>query len=203
MTLWGFAVQDYAVILQALSIMATAFFAIKGLNTWRKQLIGKRRIEVAEAALVAAYNAREAMSMIRHPAVWAGEGTTRQRESGESATLAQSRDREFITLERMKGSHSEFVELEKARVLCEVHFGPEAAAPFTAILQGRHNVFIAASTLLGYTEREPQGAGEHVRELRSEILEGFGRASEADKIAKKVADAVEAIDALCRRQLKA
>jgi hypothetical protein len=59
-----------------------------------------RRIEIAEEALVTAYNARAAMSTIRHPAIMAGEGATRQREDGESEALSLSRDREFITLER-------------------------------------------------------------------------------------------------------
>jgi len=203
MELWGYPIQDWAVVLQAVSIMATAIFAIKGLRAWRQQLIGKRQIEVAEAALVAAYNAREAMSMIRHPGLLTGEGGSRQREAGESEALSQVRDREFVPLERMRKAHADFVELERVTVFCEALFGSEAASPFKAIIQARHDVWLAANTLLGFNARERDLQGEYVRELRREILQGFGRAGETDMIAKKVTEAVGKIEALCRPYLEA
>jgi hypothetical protein len=42
-----------ATVLQAISVAVAAFFAILGLNAWRRQLIGKRKVEIAEEALLA------------------------------------------------------------------------------------------------------------------------------------------------------
>ena len=41
-----------AVIVQAAAIVVTAAFAVFGLRAWRKQLIGKRKVEIAEETLV-------------------------------------------------------------------------------------------------------------------------------------------------------
>jgi hypothetical protein len=141
-------------ILQAVSITVTALFAIAGLRAWKRQIIGKRRIEVAEEALLAAYKARNAMSYVRNPASFGGEGATRPRREGEDQGIAMARDAEFAPLERLQKANADFAELEKTRLLCEVHFGPEAAEPFNAILESRNAVWIAASTLVGYTEHQ-------------------------------------------------
>ena len=45
---WEDFFEHAPAILQAVSIAVTAVFAIIGLNAWRRQLIGRRRFEVAE-----------------------------------------------------------------------------------------------------------------------------------------------------------
>jgi hypothetical protein len=39
-------------LLPAVAIAVTAVFAILGLNAWRRQMVGKRKFEVAEEGLV-------------------------------------------------------------------------------------------------------------------------------------------------------
>jgi hypothetical protein len=190
-------------ILQAVSITVTALFAIAGLRAWKRQIIGKRRIEVAEEALLAAYKARNAMSYVRNPASFGGEGATRPRREGEDQGIAMARDAEFAPLERLQKANADFAELEKTRLLCEVHFGPEAAEPFNAILESRNAVWIAASTLVGYTEHQRELQAQWIQRLRRDIWESYGAPDTKDAIAEKVTEAVKKIEGLCRPHLKA
>jgi hypothetical protein len=67
-------VKIAAPALQALAILVTAIFASLGLNAWRRQLLGKRRFEVAEEVLLAAHKAKLSLAYVRNPAGWtAGE----------------------------------------------------------------------------------------------------------------------------------
>ncbi len=42
-------------LIQAVSVAVTAVFAVIGLRAWRRQLLGRRKIEIAEGTLLAAY----------------------------------------------------------------------------------------------------------------------------------------------------
>lgn len=46
------AIRILGTILQTASIVLTALFAIAGLEAWRRQLLGKRRMEVADARVL-------------------------------------------------------------------------------------------------------------------------------------------------------
>lgn len=209
MKLWGVSIQGYAVILQAVSIFATAVFAIIGLNAWRRQLIGKRRIEVAEEALLAVYKTKDAMSYIRSPGAFADEGRTRARTEHEKEDdLARTKDTFFVPLERMHKVREDFAALQKVRLLCVVYFGVETGEPFDAILRARRSVSVAAGMLLemvGKLGAQTQQSQEFMEQMKREIWEGYGTSGdiEKDSIFKSVTEAARKIEALCRPHLKA
>lgn len=140
-------------VLQAVSVAATAVFAILGLRAWRRQLIGRRKIEIAEGTLLAAYKVKEAVAYIRNPGALVG-ASTRQRQPDEPEGLARLRDTYFVPLERMQKTSGDFAEFEKMQLLCQVYFGPAAGDPFERVKKARHTVWVAATMLL-------QTAGEH------------------------------------------
>ena len=45
-------IKIVGVVVQAVSIAVTAYFASRGLSAWRHQLLGRRQVEVAAAPLV-------------------------------------------------------------------------------------------------------------------------------------------------------
>jgi hypothetical protein len=99
-------------VLQAASVAVTAVFAVIGLRAWRRQLLGRRKIEIAEGTLLAAYKIKEAMAYIRNPGAFVG-GSTRPRQADEPEGLASLRDSYFVPLERMQKTSGDFDEFEK------------------------------------------------------------------------------------------
>jgi hypothetical protein len=67
-----------ATIIQAISSAAIAFFAVQGLRAWRRQLVGKRRFEVAEEAVLSAYRVAEKLEWIRNGAAFENEMAARR-----------------------------------------------------------------------------------------------------------------------------
>ena len=61
---------QFAAVVQAIAVVVTACFASLGLNAWRRQLVGKRRLEVAEEMLLAAYKAENNLRHVRNPTTW-------------------------------------------------------------------------------------------------------------------------------------
>lgn len=49
------------------------YVALEGLHVWKRQLVGKDEYDLAKKLMFNFYQYREAMSMVRHPAVWAFE----------------------------------------------------------------------------------------------------------------------------------
>lgn len=192
-------------VLQAVSIAATAVFAIIGLRAWRRQLLGRRKIEVAEGTLLATYKVKEAMSYIRGSGFVVG-GSTRQRQPDEPEGLASLRDSYFVPLERMQKTSSDFAEFEKMQLLCQVYFGHEAGQPFERVKKARHTVWVAATMLL-------RTAGEHgmdsdsnrrlVQKWCSQIWESYSMEGEkTDELTDTVTRAVTDIETMCRPHLK-
>ncbi len=60
------------VILAGVAIFG-AFVALKGLNTWQRQLKGQSEYELSRRILVTLYKYRDAIYGLRHPAMWVEE----------------------------------------------------------------------------------------------------------------------------------
>jgi len=198
-------VKIVAAALQALAILVTAIFATRGLHAWRGQLVGKRKFEIAEETLLAAYKVKNAMSYVRNPGAFSGEGGTRPRSDAESADdLARAKDVYFVPLERMQKTSGDFAEFEKQRLLCQVHFGADAIRPFDAILGARHTVAVAARMLISTAGDRLVQPGFR-EQLKGQIWESYSSEGDVskDSITKSVVDAVTEIEAMCRPYLKA
>lgn len=81
-------------VIQAIAIATTAAFAVAGLRAWRRELVGRRKFEIAEQTLSAFVEARDALAYVRSPLVYRGEGRSRPRDSGilDSEALESKRD---------------------------------------------------------------------------------------------------------------
>lgn len=196
-------------ILQAISVAVTAVFAVLGLRAWRQQLIGKRKIEIAEQALLAIYKVKNALSYIRNPGSMGGEGQSRPGRNDEPEDLARQRDTYFTPLERIQKSNDDFAELEKVQLLCQVFFGHTAARPFKDLVKARHSVRVAATMLLQSIKDQERGRLDpKLWERWSAIIwEGYGPVGDGegereDEISRSVNAAVAEIETLCRQHLK-
>ena len=67
-------VMDVANILESISLIIAAWAVIIGVNAWRREYIGKRRLELAEEVLSLFYEARDIIRYIRNPFGYIGRG---------------------------------------------------------------------------------------------------------------------------------
>lgn len=117
-------------MLSAIGLLVTLFLALIG---WRIQLIGKRRTELAEEALLAFAHAIDAIKAIRSPLGWSNESDALRKELGKDPNDKIRGERFHITLWRMRQHQSKFEILRGMQLLCEFHFGEKASSAFNDI----------------------------------------------------------------------
>lgn len=69
--------MGWAEAITAASAAVTAVSVAWGISAWRREYVGKRRIELAESVLALFYEAEEAVKAIRSPFAYSGEGKSR------------------------------------------------------------------------------------------------------------------------------
>jgi len=82
-------------ILQTISIVLAAWAVVSGVNAWKREFIGKRRIELVQDVLALFYEAQDAISAIRSPFGFEGEGESREKKEMESPEETKARNRAY------------------------------------------------------------------------------------------------------------
>ena len=89
-------------IITSISVMIAAIAFVSGINAWKREFVGKRRIELAETVLAMFYEAQDAIREIRSPFGTTNEGNTRKRSDNELEEDAIILDRAYVVFERYK-----------------------------------------------------------------------------------------------------
>jgi hypothetical protein len=187
-----------AVIVQAVAIVVTAGFAVLGLQAWRRQLIGKRKVEIAEQTLLLVYKIRNAIAFARLPVHGPKEGLSRPREVVDDEDFRRLRDSYFVPVERLRSYDDDFAQLERQRLLCEVYFGHELRRPLIELAQVRGRLLSAARQLLASAHDEPADV-DAVRGAEAVIWD-YG--DPGDTMTLVVEKSVAEIENVLRRYLK-
>jgi hypothetical protein len=188
-------------ILQSLFVIATALVALVGVNEWRRQTLGKRKIELAEQVLTSFYEAREAFVWIRSPGAFGGEGETRQHQDGEEAEVRRLRNAYFVPIERMQ-KHSElFAKLQSQRYSFMTLFGLQTVEPFNELRMVQARISVSAQNLIRMAGN--RGARRSNAPLwdrcESDIWDGMYEArDEQDPIKQSIENAVSRVEGICR-----
>ncbi len=77
-------IMEILIGLKELALLVGICVAIYGIDSWRREHTGKRQIELAEETLSLFYEAKDAISHIRHPASYVSE--TDEVVKGENET---------------------------------------------------------------------------------------------------------------------
>jgi hypothetical protein len=70
--------KDWIDIAQIVSVLVASLVAIRGIQAWRREFVGKRRIELAEEVLALFYQAKDAIGWIRFSLCCTTESSTRK-----------------------------------------------------------------------------------------------------------------------------
>jgi hypothetical protein len=198
---WGEFWKIIPSVIQAGSVAATAYFASRSLQAWRNQLIGKRKFEVAEDTIVAAYKALDALKWIRNPGVWSGEKIDRPTQQFETDDQKRLRDTFFVPIQRIKDTSEDFAQLGKMRYLCQAHFGDEASSAIDEFFKIRDEVSISANTLIEHVG-EPSSNEDNKKFYANLRWDIWGTGNDKDKLKPRIEAALQKLSDICTKHLR-
>lgn len=178
-------------------IRADVTLAEKKFEFDRAAVAWRRRYELAEQVLSAAYEARDALNWARVRVIFSGEGETRQADIDESEELKRRRNSYFVPLERLARSAKSFATLETLRYAMSTHFGQDAVKPIREFSQVHNEITAAAGHLI---ELASWGDGPTARESLQPFRDTLW-GQRPDSIDRRIDAAIVEIKNLCRPTL--
>jgi hypothetical protein len=190
-------------LIKALSVIVASVVAIYGINTWRRELRGKKEYELAEEVLSLFYRARDIIRAMRSPFAIGGEGSTRKPQDKETAKEKEVRDRAYIVMERFQREKETFDRLHALRFRFMALFGNDKEQPFRDLYGVVHKIFVASHMLAFDWQREEFiGVAQHeLGERRKRIRENeeiFWQQPDNDPIEKRVEEIIGQVEAQCK-----
>ncbi len=191
-------------LLQTISVFVAAAAVVIGVSSWRRSLIGQRKVDIAERALDHFVQARDAIRMIRNPVGYVGEGVTRQQEEGETEEVKLLRDRSYVAIERYNKKSILFAELAALKYRFSLYFGEEYEVHFNTIEDVRNEIFNASMILRevwlrqGRVDMSKDEFAEHLDRMHKAEAVFWEGYDESDPISSRVDDALRQIDQACR-----
>jgi len=163
--------MDVANILVSISIIIAAWAVIIGVNAWRREYVGKRRLELAEEVLALFYEARDVIRYIRNPFSFVGEGSTRNAAPNESPEEKQLTDNAYVVFERYNKRQDLFNKLYSMRYRYMARFGRDSAKPFDDMHKIVNEIFISARMLPHYWKEQGQRDRKNDQEFQRHLEE--------------------------------
>ncbi len=150
--------MDVTNILESISIIVAAGIAagtvVFGVNAWRREYVGKRRLELTEEVLALFYEARDVIRYIRNPSGYSGEGSTRNAAPNESPEEKQINDNAHVVFERYNKRQDLFNKLYSMRYRYMAQFGKDSAKPFDDLYKIVNEIFKSARMLSHYWKQQ-------------------------------------------------
>ena len=161
-----------------MAAMVAGWAALRGLDAWRLETVGRRKAELAEEVLAQFYRARDLMTWARFP----DEGGT---EGGASQPV-----------ERLARESELFSELQASRYRFMAYFGEEAAKPFDE-LRRMHKEVLQAADSLARADQPGHSASTADRAAWNATI-GRGSALQQDELAARLDRTIREIERICR-----
>ena len=162
-----------------MAAMVAGWAALRGLDAWRAETVGRRKAELAEEVLAQFYRARDLMTWARFPSEGAPEG------GGASQPV-----------ERLARESELFSELQASRYRFMAYFGEEAAKPFDE-LRRMHKEVLEAADSLARADQPGEGASTVDRATWNATI-GRGSALQQDELAARLDRTIREIERICR-----
>jgi len=199
----GEVIKAVAPIFTAGAACSGALIAYKGLERWKRETVGRRRIELAEEVLADFYQARDIVQGARFPHQFSSdEGKTRQQASWEAEDDARTLNSYFRPIERLHKKIEFFSQLHARKYRVLALFGQEAVKPYDELFRIREEIVLAVEMLIT-THGFPQ-LGSHLEDRKSwETTIGRRQPGTPDPIDPKLTSVIEAIERVCQPIIQA
>lgn len=180
---------DLATILQSIAIISACWAIISGVGAWKREFIGKRKIELAEETLASFFEIKDAITFIRNPWSSGTEGSTRKRTTNETEAESQLLDRGYIVFERYESKKDIFVRFNTLKYKFMAVFGTETESIFVNTNKILNSIFVSANMLTthywkrqGRVQMEPDEFQKHLNEMHEHEGIFWDRYNENDEI---------------------
>ncbi|HEX4080715.1 MAG TPA: hypothetical protein VHX61_17780 [Rhizomicrobium sp.] len=187
-------------IVEAVFVTAAAIVTLVTVNAWRRQNIGKRKVELAEDVLMGFYEARDVFAFVRRRLGAPDDGPTQEFDLAPAEVFEARRSQYYGQHDYLRRRAELFGSLEGLRYVFQVYFGDGANGAFEAIADIRSTLDAAGREL--FVQPEPVvGEAEKVRERLLDDL-GWGHSARPDDMDRAIMAAVATIEDLCKPVLE-
>jgi len=134
-------------IFQSIIALLGIYTALYGIDSWRREHTGKRKIELAENSLALFYEAQDAIKHMRYPISRGNE--TENIEKGEKETQKQfeARKNASVVFKRYNDHQETFNKLHSMRYRYMAQIGKVEAEPFDELREIVNEIMLSAKRL--------------------------------------------------------
>lgn len=197
-------------VIESVAVAIAAGAAVWGINAWRKEFVGKRRIELAEEVLALIYEAADNIRFMRSPAGFGGEGESRKIAEEETPEQKEARTRAFIPMERYNDNKAAFVRLYSLRYRFMAQFGQPSGEPIKKLDTIVSEIFFAARMLAQlwaqphrYQSQIAAQRESHIKHVERYEAIFWARPSAPDEIETRLASVVSEMETRCKKIIEA
>jgi hypothetical protein len=193
-------VSSVANTLTALAALATAWIAFAGLRTWRAEMIGRRKADLAEEVLAGFYRVQSILTYVRSQASYSGEAKDRLGRESEEVELRRTLDAYYIPVARINENSNYLSEFFALKHRFKAVFGGDASNEFNNIERVIRNVR-SASDRLTMAARQHSGStaySDRDQKIQAEREGVIYSCGEDDPINAEVSASIAKVEAICR-----
>lgn len=183
------------------AIVAACWAIISGVGAWKREFIGKRKIELAEEVLATFFELKDSIAYMRSPFGHIGEGKARKRDEGESPDESRILDRGYVIYERYDSKSEVFNKFRSLKYRFMASFGHDSEEIFNKTNQVLNRIFSSANILsTHYWQRQgrvkmgPEELKKHLQEMRSHEDIFYDQVNDNDEIRKELSNIQNLLD---------
>lgn len=196
--------KEWADIAQNASVIVASVAVFYGIDAWRREFVGKRRIELAEEVLALFYQAKDIIESIRSPFGFGGEGETRKPSPNEKPEHKEALDQAYVLIERYNRHIEVFSRIRALRYRFMAQFDSNASKPFDDLNQIINELILSAQKKARFSTLpdrpfQSEAAAEKHHERFLEVDSVYYSGSEDDPIAPRVEVIVKDIESTCKK----
>ena len=169
-----------------LATLVGGWAALRGVDAWRSEIVGRRKAELAEDVLAQFYRARDVLTWARLPD-----------RPLDPVPQADDRDRRHQShaspIERLTRESALFSELQASRYRFMAYFGEDSAHPFEEMRAIHGEIMSSAESLI----RDPNELASDTERDRWEDAIGWVNDGD-DPLARRLAETIAAVEHVCR-----
>jgi hypothetical protein len=198
-------VIDVATLGQAFSVIVACWTIIAGIDAWKREFIGKRKIELAEQTLAKFFEIKDAITYIRNPFSHIGEGRTRERSPNETSAESEALDRGYVVVERYQRRETTFSDFQLLKYRFMATFGQETEEIFSETFKIVNSITFAATTLAHHywnrenrLEHRPDAYERGIKEMQDfeKVIWDYGKGD--DEIRLKLVEIQTKLEAVTK-----
>lgn len=186
-----------------LSILLAAWSVIYAIDAWRREFIGKRKIELAEEVLALFYEAKDALYAIRSPFGFEGEGSTRKPGKYERPEDKETLDNAYVVIERYNKYQALFNKLYAMRYRFMAQIGKDEAKPFDELRVIINEIILASRRLArlwaykNLNALPPERLEKHQKSIEEAEAIFWERSVDPDPINPRLEEVITKMEKIC------